>query len=405
MASTLTGPAHDRRGGVDALLGAALFGVVLMNVTSFVIVPRIPEILENETIAGFMTSYLALATVGGKARSIFALLFGVGFAILLSRAGASGADFTAFYRRRLGLLLVIGVLNMLFLFWGDILILYALLGFVLIGFRNASDRMVLQLGLALCLVPSLVKGAVLLALGDMTPQMSPAPAMNTDALMGGDLFAYMQTNAAGYFGRYVSDPAGMVIYVLHVLGMFLLGLWCVRKGMVEDISAHRPFLWKVFLTGLIPGLGLSALYFLSYTMGESLSGPFKALVYASYIGVPILAVAYASGLMLVFSGTGSVAKVLRGVFAPAGRMALTGYLGASACAGFILYGWGLGTLQSWSMLTSHGLGLAIFAGLAAFSAVWLRIFRFGPAEWLWRSATYGRIQPLLSGPAKREPTP
>lgn len=395
MTVSLTEPVADRRTAIDALRGIALFGVVVMNVTSFVIVARIPEIFASETPAGFMTSYAGLVVLGGKARSIFALLFGVGFAILLSRAAERGTGFGAFYRRRLGLLLVIGVLNMMFLFWGDILILYALLGFVLLAFRNASNALVLWLGVGLCLVPSLLKGAALLAFGDAVPLGSSAPPLDAAALMGNDLWAYIQANANSYFGRYLADPLAMVVYSLHVLGMFLLGLWCVRVGMVSDITPHRRLLWRVFLTGLVPGLVLCALYFLSYTMGESLSGPFKALVYASYIGVPILALSYASGLMLLLSASAGPGKFVRAMFAPAGRMALTGYLGASALAGFVLYAWGLGTLNSWSMLSSHGLGIGIFVGLAVISAIWLSVFRFGPAEWLWRSATYGRLQPLL----------
>ena len=106
MATTLTGPATERRSAIDALRGLALFGVVIMNVTSFVIVARIPEIFTSETPAGFMTSYAGLVFLGGKARSIFALLFGVGFAILLAgqillgtaRAFNSGTDTALLYQ-------------------------------------------------------------------------------------------------------------------------------------------------------------------------------------------------------------------------------------------------------------------------------------------------------------------
>ena len=371
-------------------------GVIIMNMSSFVIVPQLPNIVEGESIAGLQFSFAALVVMAGKARSVFALLFGVGFAILLSRAEQRGGDFSAFYKRRLGFLLLIGMLNMLFLYWGDILILYALMGFVLLRFRQASDALLLLLGIAFAIVPSLIHGIFLLVFSDLLQGLGSVPPADLDALMGQDLVAYIQANAVGYLGRYVNDPVSMLVYVLHVLGMFLLGLWCVRKGMVDDLTPHRPLLRRLFWAGLLPGLVLSALFFLSYIMEGSLSGAFKALVYTSYIGVPILAVSYASGLMLLFTGQSSLGSMLRDSFAPAGRMALTGYLGANALGGLILYGWGFGTMQSWGMMTSHWLGLGIFLFLAVVSALWLKLFRFGPAKWVWRSATYGRIQPALA---------
>ena len=371
-------------------------GVIIMNMSSFVIVPQLPNIVEGESIAGLQFSFAALVVMAGKARSVFALLFGVGFAILLSRAEQRGGDFSAFYKRRLGFLLLIGMLNMLFLYWGDILILYALMGFVLLRFRQASDALLLLLGIAFAIVPSLIHGIFLLVFSDLLQGLGSVPPADLDALMGQDLVAYVQANAVGYLGRYVNDPVSMLVYVLHVLGMFLLGLWCVRKGMVDDLTPHRPLLRRLFWAGLLPGLVLSALFFLSYIMEGSLSGAFKALVYTSYIGVPILAVSYASGLMLLFTGQSSLGSMLRNSFAPAGRMALTGYLGSNALGGLILYGWGFGTMQSWGMMTSHWLGLGIFLFLAVVSALWLKLFRFGPAKWVWRSATYGRIQPALA---------
>ena len=401
MAGTLTSPVEDRRSSIDALRGVALFGVIVMNLSSFVIVPRIPQILATEPQVGMMGSFAALVVMAGKARSVFALLFGVGFAILLSRAQQSGPEFVTFYRRRLGLLLLIGVLNVMFLYWGDILILYAVVGFFLLGFRSASTPMLLTLGIVFSIVPSLLQGAALLLLGDAYPQQLPIPPADVAALMGDDLWAFIQTNVSGYTAAYLYDPDAKLIYILHILGMFLLGFWCVRKGMAEDIGPHRKMLRWAFWSGLALGLILSALFFLSYIMPESLSGSFKALVYTSYIGVPILAVSYASGLMLLFTSGGRLGNLLRGAFAPAGRMALTGYLGSNALAGFVLYGWGLGTLESWGMLNSHALGVGVFVLLAVFSALWLRFFRFGPAEWIWRSATYGRLQPLVKSQAPR----
>ncbi len=115
------------------------------------------------------------------------------------------------------------------------------------------------------------------------------------------------------------------------------------------------------------------------------------------IGVLALALAYVCGVVLLFRRAAWRRALY--VFAPVGRMALTNYLGQSAVCVLLFFGWGLGWYGRVGPTASFGLTTVVFIAQAAFSSWWLRRFRFGPAEWAWRSLTYGRVQPFRSPPS------
>ena len=153
--SETTGPA--RLPVIDSLRALALWGVITMNIMAMVMALDAAAVIEKAAPLDYAVAAFDLILIQGKARSVFAFLFGVGFGLLMSR---TGPGFVGFYLRRMSVLLTLGVINLVFLFWGDILILYALLGMVLILFRRWSDKAILWLGLTLILVPPLVAGII-----------------------------------------------------------------------------------------------------------------------------------------------------------------------------------------------------------------------------------------------------
>ena len=181
-----------------------MFGVITMNLVAMVAGLIGEEIFARAQPVDLAFAAFDLVFLQGKARSTFALLFGVGFGILMSRAAARGDGFVGFYMRRMTALLAIGLLNLAFLFWGDILILYALLGMVLLAFRGLGNRAVLSLGLLLVIVPPLVAGALELATGGPLPNLAGLSQTEVGQLMPasapayrGDAFgAYVQANFA-----------------------------------------------------------------------------------------------------------------------------------------------------------------------------------------------------------------
>lgn len=394
------GPVHDRVHVIDALRAIALYGVITFNLVGMVAALIGGEVMARATPLDLAFATFDLIVIEGKARACFALLFGVGFGLLMDRAAARGQAFTGFYLRRMAVLLAIGLGNLAFLFFGDILILYALLGMVMLLFRSWDDRRVLTLGLALILVPPLIIGGIEAATGAPMPNLAGLSPEQVDALMPASAPVYhhggyldvVQANLRYYVDHYRAETGYVVMYDLGVLGLFLLGLWTARNGVFADVERWRPLLRRIAWWCVPVGLALSVLHG-SRRMGLAAEGWVYGLVTAAYAGLAIAALGYIALLCLLLGRS----PRLRAALAPIGRMALTGYLASNAIGGFVWYGWGLGQMGRWNVAAINLFALALFAALWLFSAAWLRAFRFGPAEWLWRSLTYGRAQPMRRG--------
>lgn len=394
-------PVTDRLVVIDTLRAIALLGVIIMNITAMVMLFKAGPVMAAAGPIDMGVGLFDLVFLQGKARSSFALLFGVGFGILMQRAQARGTGFGAFYMRRAFVLLLIGLFNLTFLFWGDILIVYALLGMVLMLFRGAGQRTLLTLGLALVTLPPVligtaeaVIGGPLANLAGLAPgEIEAALAGSLPAYTGGDYLAFMGANLRYYLTHNMADTSYVVMYDLGVLGLFMLGLWTARKGVFEDVERHRPLLRRIAAVALPLGLVISVVQ-ATRLLGVPAEGVLRGVVTAAYIGLPIMAFGYLAILTLFISRGG---RGLSTLLAPMGRMALTGYLASNGIGAFVWYAWGLDRINdpAWLTMAKMNLfGLAVFAGLCLFSALWLAVFRFGPAEWVWRSLTYGRLQPL-----------
>ena len=169
----------------------------------------------------------------------------------------------------------------------------------------------------------------------------------------------------------------------------LLGLAAWRAGVVRDPWRHRALLRAVALAGVVVGGSATALQVASASSGRP--SPVPALLLDAGSSIP-LALAYAAVLLLWLRGPRN--RPLAAPFAAAGQMALTNYLTQSLALCLIFYGYGLGMSGRLGSASAALLGLGLYAGQLAFSLVWLRRYRFGPVEWLWRSLTYGRPQPM-----------
>jgi len=395
-------PVADRLVIIDTLRAIALYGVIAMNLTAMVMIFKGGEVMQAARPVDLGIGLFDLVFLQGKARSAFAFLFGVGFGILMERAQARGAGFETFYLRRALILLAIGAGNLAFLFWGDILIVYALLGMALLLFRNLGQRALLLTGLALLVGPPLlaglveaVTGAPLVGLTGLTAADAEVGyGVTTPAYTEGSYLAFVCANLRYYLFHFIAETGYAVVYDLGVLGLFMLGLWTARRGLFQDIERHRPLLRRIVWVALPLGLALSFVH-ATRRLGVPTEGVAYGVVTAAYMGLPIMAFGYLAILTLYISKGG---RWLTALFAPMGRLALTGYLGSNAIGAFVWYAWGLGRINdpAWLNLTTMNLfALAVFAGFCVFSALWLKVFRFGPAEWLWRSLTYGRLQPLI----------
>ena len=393
-------PPSQRADLLDALRGFALFGVLASNMVGF---SGSLLLHVDHSTAATVTEFSLDWLMHGKFYSIFSLLFGIGFALQLGRLEARGEG-AGRYMRRLAILFGFGVLHIVLLWKGDILALYALMGFVLLLFRGVEDRTLLRWAVVLALAPILwrlamlwttfeprkpfhdVARAIFAAMG-----VAEANGLTGAVSIGPDYIDHLKVGIGSPFQR-----AGGLVQELRparVLAMFMIGLWIGRRALYARLDEHVPLLRKVVVWGLVIGLPASAA--MAWLIQNAPEGKrelwdvWEAAAYSA--GVPTLALAYAAGFALLWRGA---ARQWLTWFAPAGRMALTNYLTQTMIQAILFMGWGLGFYGQMSIVWVPMLSIIIFAIQVAWSRAWLARFRFGPLEWLWRSLTYGGAQPM-----------
>lgn len=389
-------PMGERVMAVDALRGLALWGVVLINVIGVSMMVAGREIGSSASLADMIVAVINTALVHGKARACFAFLFGVGFGMALQRAGAPGENGTRMHLRRMGVLLIFGLVNQAFLFWGDILAHYALLGALLPLVCRWSDRTVFVTGAALILVPPLLAGAFLSMTGAPIPALSAA---NEGARAAAAMAAYTSSNFLDAVAfnvtfqahAYATDTVHRLEYDLAILGLFLLGLLAARHELLTEPERHRSLLKRVRNWGLPIGFLIGGAHVTKF-LGIALPGAWKGVAVAGFAGLPIMAFGIMAALILWFINGG---RRLQAALAPAGKMTLTNYLVSGGIATWVFYGYGLGLLGKLNFVGMTLFALALCAALTVFSHLWLARFRFGPAEWVWRSLARGKAQPFL----------
>jgi len=387
---------------MDVLRGVALFGVFLMNLVGFgssQIMATEHQLLSLPTAAlDFTLTDVLKWLFSDKANTVFAFLFGLGFALQLERLERRGIDFEALYKRRLTVLLIIGVIHFFFVWTWDILHLYALAGFLLLPLRRLSNRALLIAGL---LLAAFGRTAVkTLAEFGSPGSWSGLPGGYEDA----DVLLRQQISESGDYFRLVGNffdwvfvdyiASGMILgWLAYALGRFLIGAWVGRQGWVtrapEFLSGWRRLMRVALPLGLVLE-GFATMLAHASWLPEGKHREFLADA-LHLLAVPVLASGYVAGIVVAFQG--NVGRRLLTPFASVGRMALTNYLTQSLVIGFVLFGVGPGLALAGKIGTTGLFGIVIvaFIGQILFSGWWLRQFAYGPVEWIWRALTYGNM--------------
>jgi uncharacterized protein len=401
-------PAGERILTLDIVRGFALLGILIMNMPGF----------ANSFFIEADGSHLWTGAIdrtaeaardmlfSGKFNSMFSLLFGIGFTIQLGRLFRREPDrAVGIYVRRLLALFAFGLVHALFFWGGDVLHVYAVLGFGLLLLRNASDRTIAVL-IALTLLYPVASGVLRLWL--VTPEMVQQyvaesgvwEASNNLAYGRGSFVDAAREHVREFVFFYTSAMAqwSNVGFFMQMATTMLIGFLVGRRGWVLRIAELMPAIKR--LQGWFLGIGLACallmgiIFELNRAPGPS---PIKILGSVAYVLSRL-------GLMLFY-----VMTVVRLAqlpswqkrFAPmaaAGRMPLTNYLMQTAIATAIFYGWGLGIWGQVGPALGLLLAFAIFFVIQVpLSVWWLRRFQFGPMEWLWRTLTYGHRPPLRRG--------
>ncbi|AMJ57096.1 MULTISPECIES: DUF418 domain-containing protein [Stenotrophomonas] len=395
MSSTAFQPvaANERIVTLDVLRGFALFGILLMNMEAFSgpLDTSFTGIDPHWQGVDYWADAFVYVFVQGKFFTLFSLLFGAGFAVMAQRASSAGRDFTRFYLRRSLGLLIIGVLHAVLLWSGDILVAYALLSFALLAFREAPRSWLPVLGTA-----AYVGAAVLMLLLGALMQFAPADAGTTQQAAA---VAAIEAQRQAYgHGSYLQALAqrlrdlgaslgALLVVGPQILGMFLIGAWFARSGAIAAPDRHQR-LWAA-LRWLLP-VGLAVMCSSVYLQSYNPPGRFDMRGASAY------ALTAVAGLLMCLGYLAWGVRWSRYLrfLAPAGRMALSNYLGQSLVCTWVFYAYGLGWFEQMGRAPQLLFAAGLFAAQVALSHLWLQRFRFGPVEWAWRAFTYMQLPPL-----------
>ena len=385
-------PGEERITVIDCLRGAALFGILTANMRGFS--APIAAYDDPTRMWSWPPDLIMQAVVdwlvSGKFITIFAALFGIGFAIQMDRAAARHQDVT-FYARRMAALLLIGLVHSFGLWWGDILTTYAICGFMLLNFRNASQRAILRWAHVMYwfLVVLYLGFYISTLLGAPPPPQPDHNLQHTIDIYSRGTFSQIFVIRAQEWW----EANSFVFFLTRILGIFLFGLYIWRQGYLRRPSEHLEWWKRAQRIGLSLGLaGNLLVVVLEWEFNPDPMRPtllMAVLIALQSLSLPALSLGYAATIVRWWQDPRWQRRLLP--FSYVGRMALTNYLLQSLICTTIFYSYGLGLYGRVGPLAGFFLGIVIYSLQIPFSRWWLSTHRYGPMEWVWRRLTYGRV--------------
>jgi uncharacterized protein len=394
---------------VDVVRGVAILGILIVNMRLF-FGPIYLNFLGQTWFDDSLSLALEKTVVGfaqGKFYTIFSTLFGFGLAIQYERFQARERPFPGFWVRRMLVLLAIGLIHALVVWYGDILAWYALGGLILLLFRDAKPKTLKIWAVILLVAPLMLIGACTGLIGavstlpEVAEEMDRSFAQQREIVENRLEVAEERYPVAG-FGetmalnarQWLQVLSGIIFLLPNVVGMFLIGLLFARHRVFHDSEALLPRI-RSALRGLFP------VAVLANGMAVHLYGSFDTLVPSgrSFVYMLLTSVGQLAGCMtyiflIVVAFHSPRMHRLVAPIGAVGRMALTNYLTHSIVFTTLANGYGVGLYGKISPFVGLLMTFGIFVIQIWLSNVWLARFRFGPMEWLWRSLTYGRLQPM-----------
>lgn len=392
---------------IDMLRGFTLLGIGIIHIIEQYYAGPYPSSHQNfqiKFIGDEIVSVLSGILISGKFFMIFSFLFGLSFFLQLQNSDGS-FRFVIRFVWRLVILFLIGFLHHLH-YRGDILTIFAVLGLVLVAFHKLPDKVILVIGLMLMLnVPSMVVRAIDVLQYDPTKKENPMDAFNGDdkaneeyfnTVKTGSYWEMMRANFYEFASKAKFQMESGRIYI--TTGLFLLGLYVGRKKIFENMLENTALFKK--------GLKVSAWTFLGCILfAVSLFGgaellkielpsPVQWLVGGAVYDISntSLALIYCCGMALLFQK--EIWKKRMSGFYYVGRMGLTTYLLQTALGVTLFFGVGFGLLGDIGALPSVGVSILFFYLLVQFSKWWFSHFKYGFFEWVWRSLTLLKVQPM-----------
>lgn len=397
------GPQLRRFPALDILRAIAVFGILPMNIQGFalhdaaVLNPNACAWTDNINVGVWVVT---TALFGRKDLMLFAMMFGAGILMITDRAAAAGRGALQLHVQRMAALVLIALVHAYLIWSGDILFTYAVCGMIVFACRNWSAKQLLLAGSVLFLVPMVLLVGAQMALPMFGPE-TQAKVLGSFHPTPEKIQEHYEVFRGGW-GVQMSVRAGNALAQHTVLlllamgwvaaGMMLVGMGLYRLGYLsgerDRASYVRLLLWTAPVGILLTALG----FWINFAQGWR--PEFSMLIgrLPGELGAPLLALATVALVMLLFGRRehGWLARSLAAV----GQMSLTNYLAHSIILTIIFYGTGFGMIGRLDRVQQLGIIVAIWIVQMLYSPLWLKYFRFGPAEWLWRSLTYVKLQPM-----------
>lgn len=390
---------------LDAIRGMALTGILLANLMSFFGADMVDATTRRAMPAGAVGEAVLFGInwlIEGKFYSVFSMLFGVGFAMQMQRAERHGQQerFAAFFRRRMTVLVAIGLLHMYALWMGDILTLYGVMGLLLPALMRLAGPARIGVMVALFCVPVATHVAIVISGGQLDPRPPFAAAgTHVAASLGiagrSTLDVFASDSAADYWSWNVSSAVVRPGSYLQsgrpakVLALFLLGAW-IGSSVLPRLPRVRDRLRRVMVIGGASGLVASYVYAsIKMTSGAALAPSAAGLTQtvAYTLGTTPLALAYLCAAALLWDH--NRARAAMTWFVPLGRMALSAYLSQTLIQLALFSGLGLGLAGIVPFAWLPILATIIVVVQRHFCRWWLQRYQQGPVEYAWRRASYG----------------
>lgn len=403
----------DRIATLDGLRGAAVMGILLMNIVAFAMPEAAyfnPEAYGSPRPIDRWVWALNVVLVDGKMRGLFSLLFGASMLLVIGRAEATGENGARVHFRRMAWLLVFGLAHFYLIWWGDILFHYAVVGMVALAFAWHEPKALLRWGALFFLIQMLISAMLFAALASVRHEAG-LPGADASALaawqeieegFGRPGIRAIAQDLAIHRGGYadvlryrLSELATNPLFYLlaggaETLGLMLFGMAGLKSGFLTGAWPRARYA----RTALIAyALGVPPMALL--TLGAIGSGydalAIVGLMFAATPLRPVIMLGHAALLLYWLTGR---ASALKDRTAAAGRMAFSNYLGTSIVMTTIFYGYGFSLYGDISRAELYLIVLAGWALMLGWSKPWLGRFRYGPLEWLWRSLARGSPQPM-----------
>ncbi len=395
---------------LDALRGFAVMGILAMNIIAFampemaVLTPALDRTPSHADIISWALSFIL---VDGKMRGLFSLLFGASMLLIVERAAAKGERPASVHFRRMGWLALIGLAHFFFIWWGDILFHYAVVGCVAYLFREVDARGLIRMalviyGIGFLLMSGFTAMMWLLEFAARLPDADPELVKAYDEMLAeiagspGEIAAY----TGGYLDilryrfseKWSHLPSLVLQNIFETLPLMMIGMALYKNGfMTGQWEAARYRKWA--LTGLgLAGLGYALFAALAVSAAFETILMFNIVTAWTYPLRLLMIIGYAAALILLIRAcaqSGWMARV-----AAAGRAAFSNYLGTSIVMTTIFYGYGLGLFNEVGRAQLWLFVVGAWIAMLLWSKPWLDRFHYGPFEWLWRSLARWQLQPF-----------